>query len=134
MKTTSNNTEKIVIDENSAMKIYRAIRWKNGLSCPHCDSDDVYNRGSQNDNTRRYSCNSCRKNFNDFTNTIFAYSKIPFGKLLYILINIKNKSILQLSKELNLHRNTVGRYNKRIHDFLLKNNENPSSDNDTENR
>jgi hypothetical protein len=40
--------------------------------------------------------------------------------------------VLQLSKELDLHRNTVGRYHKRICDFLLENNENPSFDGDTE--
>jgi transposase-like protein len=132
MKNIANNMDKFVIDESSAMKIYRSIRWKNGLLCPYCGSDDIYNRGSQDDNTHKYSCNSCRKNFNDFTNTIFAYSKIPFGKLLYILINIKFKSVLQLSKELDLHRNTVGRYRKRIHDFLLEDNENISFDGDAE--
>jgi hypothetical protein len=40
--------------------------------------------------------------------------------------------VLQLSKELDLHRNTVGRYHKRICDLLLENNENPSFDGDTE--
>jgi transposase-like protein len=64
--------DKFLIDESSAMKIYRSIRWKNGLSCPHYGSDDIYNRGPQDDNTLKYSCNSCRKNFNDFTDNIFA--------------------------------------------------------------
>jgi transposase-like protein len=114
------------------MKIYRSIRWGNGVLCPHCGSDNIYNRGSQDDDTRKYSCNSCRKNFNDFTNTIFANSKIPLRKLLYILVNIKFKSMLQLSKELDIHRNTVGRYHKRIRDFLLENNENPSFNGDVE--
>jgi hypothetical protein len=54
--------------------------------------------------------------------------KYPWEELFYILINIKFESGLQLSKELDLHRNTVGRYHKRIHDFLLENNENSSFD------
>jgi hypothetical protein len=48
------------------------------------------------------------------------------------LVNVKFKSTLQLSKELGLHRNTVGRYHKRICEFLLENNENPSFDGDVE--
>jgi transposase-like protein len=67
METIVNNMDKFVIDENSAMKIYRSIRWGNGIVCPHCGSDNSYDRGPQDDNTRKYSCNSYKKNFNDFT-------------------------------------------------------------------
>jgi transposase-like protein len=125
METIINNMDKFVIDEQSAMEIYRSVRWLNIVFCPYCGSYEIYNRGYQDEYIRRCSCKSCGKNFNDFTKTLFANSKIPFGKLLYILVNMKFKSVLQLSKELNLHRNTVGRYHKKIRDFLLENNENP---------
>ncbi|MDR2873962.1 MAG: hypothetical protein LBV42_04385 [Methanobrevibacter sp.] len=38
------------------------------------------------------------------------------------MINIKFKSAPQLSKELDIHRHTVGRYHKKIHEYLLENN------------
>ncbi|MDR2545405.1 MAG: hypothetical protein LBD03_07715, partial [Methanobrevibacter sp.] len=57
-------------------------------------------RGSQDEYIRRYSCKSCGKNFNDFTKTLFANSKIPFRKLLYILVNMKFKSVYNFLKNL----------------------------------
>jgi hypothetical protein len=70
---------------------------------------------------RDYSCIKCGNNFSDFTSTLFEYSEIPFGKILYILINMKTKSVSQLAKELYLYRNTVGRHHKRIREFLVEN-------------
>ena len=39
---------------------------------------------------------------------------------------MKTKSVNQLAKELHLHRNTVGRYHKRIREFLFENHVDPT--------
>jgi hypothetical protein len=46
--------------------------------------------------------------------------------MLYILVHIKSKSVNQLANELNLHRNTIGRYRKIIFEFLVENQVDPT--------
>ena len=53
------------------------------------------------------------------------YTKIPFGKILYIFVHISTKSAIQLAKELKIHRNTIGRYHERIRENLLENHDQP---------
>lgn len=131
METIYNNLDKMIMNENDAMNIFRSIRWANGVFCPKCKSFSIHHRGNHG-HSLKYSCKKCNNNFSDFTDTLFEYSKIPFGKMIYILINIGYKSVNQLSKELKLHRNTVGRYHKRIREFLEKNNKNPQFDGELE--
>ena len=116
MWTISDNMDKFVIHEEYAMNIFRHIRWTDGVHCPKCKSFDIYNRGEQkgkNKRSKKYSCNGCGNNFNDFTDTLFENGNISFGKVLYILVHIGTKSSSKLAKELKLHRNTVGRYHKK---------------------
>jgi len=123
--------DKFSLREEDALRIFRSVRWADGVYCPECKSFDIYSRGSQS-NSHRYSCNDCKNNFSDFTNTPFEYHKIPLGKIIYILVHMSTKSVSQLAKELKLHRNTVGRYHKRIREFLLENHEDPSFDGEIE--
>jgi len=131
MLTIYNSMDKFAMTEENAMMIYRSIRWANGVYCPKCKSFNINHRGSQG-NSLRYSCKECGANFSDFTDTPFEYSKIPFRKMIYILVHIGTKSVSQLAKELKLHRNTVGRYHKRIREYLLKNNKDPTFDGELE--
>ena len=136
MCTIVNNMDKFVIDEGHAMKIFRHIRWTNGVYCPKCKSFDVYNCGEQkgkNKQPNRYSCSSCGNNFNDFTDTLFENGNVSFGKILYMLVRIETKSDSKLAKELKLHRNTVGKYHKKIREFLLENNVDPKFNGKIEN-
>jgi transposase-like protein len=115
---------KFTMNERDALALFRAIRWSNGVFCPNCKSSDIYNRGKQG-RTLRYSCNSCKTNFSDFTGTIFEKSRLPFGTILWILTNIHNKSVLQMSKELKISRKAISRIVKLIRKSLLENNEDP---------
>jgi ABC-type dipeptide/oligopeptide/nickel transport system permease component len=54
--------------------------------------------------------------------TFLEGSKIPFGQILWILNNIHNKSVKQMTEELGFNRKTVARYHKIIRDLLEKNN------------
>ena len=125
MITIVNNMDKFVMPEDFALALFRSIRWPDGVYCPECKLFTVNCRGEQSD-SKRYSCTSCGNNFSDFTNTPFEYSKIPFGKILYMIVHLNSKSVNQLAKELHLHRNTVGRYHKRIRDFLVENHVDPT--------
>lgn len=52
----------------------RALRWPDGVKCPHCHSSQVVKRGkdeSQPDR-QRYECNACARRFDDLTGTVLA--------------------------------------------------------------
>ena len=125
METIADNMDKFAMDEDDALRIFRSIRWANGVYCPKCKSFHIHDKGVRG-KSARYQCPKCGNNFSDFTDTPFEYSKIPFGKILYIFVHISTKSISQLAKELKLHRNTIGRYHKRIRECLLENHDQPT--------
>ncbi|MDR0912514.1 MAG: hypothetical protein LBM96_07955 [Methanobrevibacter sp.] len=68
----------------------------------------------------RYSYKSCGSNFNDFTDTIFNKSKVPMGEMLYILFNLDNKSIKQMSEELISSRQAIHRIAKLFREVVSK--------------
>lgn len=95
-----------ISDEERCIKLFRHVRWMNGVYCPHCKSFSVQKRGIEG-KTRRYSCNNCGTNFSDFTGTIFAHKRLPLGEMFYIFANLDNKSVKRLAEELGRARSTV---------------------------
>lgn len=116
-------------DEQLTIAIFRSIRWVHGVYCPQCKSYNINNRGMQG-RVRRYSCKDCGSNFNDFTGTFFIKSKIPLGVMLYILLNMENKTVKVLSEETGYSRQCISRISKLFKDKLLDNPEFYQSDDD----
>jgi transposase-like protein len=127
MESIKSSIENMVIEEEKALNFFNSLRWPVGVYCPSCGSFKINNRGGRG-RTKRYSCKDCGTFFNDFTGTFLEGSKIPFGQILWILTNIHNKSVKQMSEELGLNRKTVARYHKIIRNLLEKNNIDPSFD------
>lgn len=112
------NNKTIILNNDLAMDFYRSIRWAYGLYCPKCKSLNIINRGMRAQ-TKRYSCNDCKNNFNDFTNTVFYKSKVPMSIIFYVLVNLENKTITQISKEINYSKATVYKISKKFNESLL---------------
>ncbi|MBM4241607.1 MAG: transposase [Euryarchaeota archaeon] len=56
--------ELCVPEDEKALKIFRCIRWSDGVYCPECKSFETYKRGYLNNTQiKRYSCKSCGNNF-----------------------------------------------------------------------
>jgi transposase-like protein len=127
MDSVKNSIKSMLVDEDEALNFYRSLHWSCGVFCPFCGSFEVNNRGTRG-RGKRYSCKNCGTSFNDFTGTFLEKSKIPFGQVLWILTNIHNKSVKQMSEELGLNRKTVARYHKLIRGLLEKNHTDPSFD------
>lgn len=93
---------KLYPDEKSAIVYLENRRWKDGIVCPHCNSD----RTSRQKDYQYHQCKDCRKKFTVRTNTIFERSHIPLEKWLYSMYLLetarKGISSLQLSKELGI--------------------------------
>lgn len=107
-------------DEKLAIAIFRSVRWVHGVYCPQCKSYNINNRGMQG-RVRRYTCKDCGSNFNDFTGTFFIKSKIPLGVMLYIALNMENKTITQLSEDTGYSRQCISRITKLFRDKLFNN-------------
>lgn len=120
-----------VPDENFAMGVFRNIRWANGVYCPKCKSFEVKKKGKQG-RVNRYFCKSCENNFSDFSNTMFYKSRVSMGAMLYILLNMNNKSIKQMSEELNYNRATISRIANMFRENLLKKHVDPELKNEIE--
>lgn len=101
-------------NEESAIIYFETIRWRNGVICPHCDSDRV----SQCIKPMPYRCKECRKHFSIRTNSILTESKIPLHKWLMAMYIIttsrKGISSVQLAKELGITQKSAWFLGHRI--------------------
>ena len=88
--------------EAVAIRYIEGLRWADGVTCPHCDSD----RTSRLKEGQYHQCKVCRQKFTVRTGTIFERSHIPLDKWLYAMYILetarKGVSSLQLSKELGI--------------------------------
>lgn len=90
------------------------LRWPDGINCIHCGGLKVYIRKR----SKRFKCSSCNKSFSVTARTIFHSSKIPLSKWFFALAQIlaakKGISSLQLSRTINVNKNTAWFMQMRI--------------------
>ena len=98
------------MDDQKCFETVRHVRWPTEVKCAHCDSNKVVKRG-KDDNQKfrqRYHCNSCNKDFDDLTNTIFSGHHQPLKIwilcLYFMGLNLSNS---QIAKELDLNKDDV---------------------------
>lgn len=93
--------------EERCLEHLKAMRWKDGVYCPHCGERKIY---TFSDN-KRYKCAVCRKQFTAKVGSIFDNTKISLQKwfIAIYLISSHKKGIssLQLSKDLNVTQTTA---------------------------
>lgn len=94
-------------DEKTCLKHLVAMRWKDGIYCPHCGCQKVFTFS----NGIHYKCAECRKKFTAKVGSIFEDSKIPLQKwfiAIYLLsAHKKGISSLQLSRDLGVTQKTA---------------------------
>lgn len=85
----------------------RALRWANGVCCPHCSHKEVILRGKSNQHPerQRYECKGCGKRFDDLSRSIFEGHHQPLKAwvlCLYLMsLNLSNQ---QIARELGLNK------------------------------
>lgn len=75
------------ITEDQAREMLEAIRWNDGVVCPHCQSTEAYKltpKGDTKTAVRKgvYKCKACRKQFTVTVGTIFEGSRIKIADWL----------------------------------------------------
>lgn len=115
--------EKKFRTNEDCLAYYEAIRWMDGVSCPHCGSDKFYALSKE----FSYKCKDkeCAKRFNVLTKTIFENTKIPlptwFTAIYIATSHKKGISSVQLAKDLGLTQKTAWFILHKIREMLKQN-------------
>jgi len=102
-------------DEKKCIDHFRAVRWPNGVCCPHCGSTKVYILGN---GTHKCSEELCAQKFSVRHNTIFEDSKISLQKwfmAIYLVTSHKKGiSSCQLARDIGITQKSAWHMLHRI--------------------
>ena len=90
-----------LIDDAKCFETVRALRWSDGIVCPHCGrlglSSGVLMTRSRIANV--YRCHGCARDFDDLTGTVLAGHHQPLRVwilcLYFMGLNLSNRQIAQ---------------------------------------
>ena len=90
-------------------------RWHEDVACPYCGSLNTVRR---KDNRLRHRCYDCKTSFSVTVGTIFHHTHMPLQKwflaIMLVLNAKKGISALQLSRDLEVNKNTAWRITMQI--------------------
>ena len=96
-------------DERSCIRHFRAIRWPNGIVCPHCGT--IGGHYTLKDETHKCGAKECHKKFSVRSGTIFEASRIPLKKwfmAIYLATSHKKGiSSCQLARDIDVTQKTA---------------------------
>ena len=116
------NIQKL-IDDRKFVETVREMRWPQGTTCPHRDSQRVTKQGhdTTQPERQRYQCQACRKLFDDLTGTVFVGHHQPLRVwilCLYLLeLNLSNERI---GHELNLDPDDAQKMATRLREGIVE--------------
>jgi transposase-like protein len=95
-----------------------SIRWPDGAICCYCESKHTHNRTRSN----RHLCRNCNRSFSVTVGTVMQSTKLPLPKwfvAIFLIVNAKKGiSSLQLSRDLDINKNTAWFMQKRIREAM----------------
>lgn len=102
-------------DQESCLAHLEAARWGGEPTCPYCGSA---NTAPSSDGRRRHRCYECKTSFSVTVGTIFHRTHLPLQKwflAITLMLNAKKgPSSLQLSRDLEVNKNTAWRITMQI--------------------
>lgn len=116
-------------DEDAAREHMEALRWRYGVTCPHCGVDTVRKLEGAKHRKGLYQCNGCREQFTVTVGTVFERSKVPLHKWVlatYLLTSSKKgMSAHQLHRMLGVTYKTAWFMAHRIREAMVSNDTTP---------
>lgn len=105
-------------DESSCLRYLEKLKWSEGYKCKKC-GHDKYTTHLQ-PFTRK--CNSCKSIESVTVDTLFQGTRIPLNKAFYIVYDTirsgKSKTIEELAEYLELNKNTIWSFRKKVQSAL----------------
>lgn len=93
-------------NEQQCTHYFKALRWKNGVECPFCQSHSI----CEFKDSERFKCKECKKIFSVKVGSIFEHSRlslVKWFKAIQILLKSSDISSIRLSKELGVTQKTA---------------------------
>jgi transposase-like protein len=106
-----------LIDDAKCYETVRALRWPEGVRCPHCASTQVTKQGRDATQPARqkYHCTACKRYFDDLTGTVFAGHHQPLRVWILCLYFMGlNLSHRQIAQELGLNPGDVQQMTEQL--------------------
>jgi transposase-like protein len=101
-------------DEETCLKAFESLRFRNGEYCPHCGNVTIYRMKGG----KRFRCAGCKEDFTIKTKTVFGESKVPMRKwfiAIYLLTTAKKGiSSVQLATQVGVTQKTAWFMDHRI--------------------
>jgi transposase-like protein len=111
-----------LMDDAKCFATVRAMRWPDGVKCPHCESPEITKQGRDDTQPerQRYGCKSCERRFDDLTNTIFAGHHQPLRLwILCLYLMGLNLSNAQMAQELDLNKDDVHQMTTQLRQGII---------------
>ena len=107
---------KMFADDESAEQWFIERRWRDGIKCPHCHSDNIHEKTKHA--TMHHRCRPCRKFFSVRTGTPMQESKLGYQKwaiAFYLMATgIKGTSSMKLHRDLGITQKSTWHLAHRI--------------------
>jgi rubrerythrin len=110
---TFDEFKEIYPDEDSCYRFLEKLKWSKGFSCKKCG----HTRYSEGNTPYSRRCSRCNYIERITSGTLFSHSKFPITKAFYLLFLVntgKNFTIEKLSDIVNLRKQTVWYFRKKI--------------------
>ena len=111
-----------LIEDAKCYAVVRELRWPDGVKCPHCGSGEIKKRGFHNQQAdrQRYECQTCDRQFDDLTGTIFEGHHQPLRVwvlcLYFMGLNLSNQ---QIAAELDLDKDGVQAMTAQLREVIV---------------
>ena len=90
--------------EAAARTYLEEVRWQGAITCPDCDSVNIYKRVGKR--TGSYDCKDCGRYFTVRTGTVLEKSNIPLDKWIHavslLMATNKQPNVMQLSVQIKV--------------------------------
>jgi transposase-like protein len=100
-----------------SFEAYRRLRFRRGVSCPHCGCEAVHRWGTFA-GRQRYRCLGCPRTFSDFTGTSLAYRKRVDLWPEFCHCVLGSFTVRWTARRLGIHVSTAFRWRHHILDSL----------------
>ena len=102
-------------ERDTCIELLRDKRWKKGLRCINCLSQEIVRNGLRDDGIQQYRCKECGRSFNDRSGTLLEETDLRIEECLYSAKRRdEGASTNKISDELGRSWETISNFLERL--------------------